>query len=62
MKFELDRKDLSDLSRVEYLLSTIDDDDVGRAHLRIARVIRKINSQIPDKAPVGAIRRIRIRS
>ena len=58
MKLDLNEEDLKLISRAQRFFC--DDDTAPDTLYRgFNRLIRKINSQIPDPTPVGAARRIR---
>ena len=61
MKFELDGDDIRLIGRMFSTIEELDLDYVSdRYYNRAKKLIRKINSQIPDQQPQNATRRIRI--
>ena len=58
MKIDLDDRDLKMISKAQKFFSD-DDTTPDILYHGFNRLVRKINSQIPDPTPVGATRRIR---
>lgn len=59
MKFELDSKDLQFISTLQRYFS-LDDELPDLYYRRLTTLVKKINSQIPDKVPEAAKRRIKV--